>query len=80
LFGPLVLLEDRRLEAAAPRELPRAPQRRHGLDAVHAADRLDVFRDDVVGGLRRQRQGEERQPGQLQEGIPHGFSSTGYSL
>src|SRR2546427_3644333 len=51
---------DRRLEAAAPRELPRAPQRRHGLNAVHTADRLDVFGDDVVGGLRRQRQGDRK--------------------
>ena len=67
------LLYNPRFEAAAEDDLARAPQRRHGLDLVHSADVREVFGDDLVGGLGLQRCREDRQPGQRQEGLPHGL-------
>src|SRR6185503_10675414 len=73
--GALVLLDELGLEAAAAVEGAGAAQGLHGLDALHAADRLDVAGDDLVGGLRRERQGAEQKGGKGQQSSTHRVSS-----
>ena len=49
--GPLVLLHDDGLEAAAAGKLPGAAQRLYRLDALHSTGCLDVFGDQAIDRL-----------------------------